>query len=282
MKPEHIAQAFTIHEGRKAAKTGRKLLDSAQTPEEQEVARAFKRVSIGTIALVLILVVGLLVLTPWSIAGLHMEEGISRLGTVQANGQEARYIKNEPVVCSLEALGLQNCGLQPGDKVILYFDTVTDEFIAAYPQVMVEQRGDFRLGILFAAMILMVVVILFYAIVICRYTPFGSAWYLYCKRKRHTEAEELPRRTRIAINAAATVIALAICWPGLVSIVENYRQLQQIGERARQIQELGAAVDHATDVLETLGQEVDASGAISDAADAASNIKEILDGIPGD
>lgn len=283
MKPEKAAQILTINEGRKAAKRGRELLASAQTPEEQAAARAYKRVTVGTIVIVLAFVLGLMILTPFCLTSLNLEEGPSRVGTVQSDGQ-IRYTDNVHVFLSQEELEAQDYGLQPGDKVVIYFDPVTDEPTSAYPYALYEHHTNTRLGILLGYVVLMVVAILVYAIVICRYTSFGSAWYLYCKKQRQAEAEEIPLRAKIVIYAIATVIALVVCWPQLESIIENVREDRRIGALSQQIQDAQAAAEQAEDLAEnlaTVGQNDEIQEAVSDAGSAAENIRDILDAING-
>lgn len=200
MKPENVAQVLTINEGRKAMKKGKKLLSSAETPEEKAAARAYKRVSIGTVVLVLALVVGLAILMPICMTSLQMEDGPSRMGTVQSDGQ-IRYTDGVHIFLPQEELEVQDYGLQPGDDVMVYFDPVTEEPTSAYPYALFEEHMNDRISIMLGYMVLMVVILLVYAIVICRYTPFGSAWYLYCRQQRKAEAEDIPLRAKIVIYA---------------------------------------------------------------------------------
>lgn len=283
MKPENVAQVLTINEGRKAMKKGKKLLSSAETPEEKAAARAYKRVSIGTVVLVLALVVGLAILMPICMTSLQMEDGPSRMGTVQSDGQ-IRYTDGVHIFLPQEELEVQDYGLQPGDDVMVYFDPVTEEPTSAYPYALFEEHMNDRISIMLGYMVLMVVILLVYAIVICRYTPFGSAWYLYCRQQRKAEAEDIPLRAKIVIYAIATVIALAVCWPQIMGIVENIQESQRIGAMAEQIRDAQAAADQAAGMAEnlaTVGQNGEVQEAVSNAESAAGNIKDILDSING-
>lgn len=279
MKPETVAQLMNIRQGQKAIKTGQELCRSAQTPEEIEAARAYKRVVTGTIVLVLALVVVLGILTPICMSHLELEEGISRIGVVQED-YSVRYIDNVAVYISLEELEAQDYGLRPGDKVKIYFSLGTEEPTSGYPYDIFEAHQSTSIGILLGSVALMIVVLLVYAIVICRYTPFGSAWYRYCRKQQEKE-EDIPLRAKIVIYAVSAAITLVICWPSIQSIVENVTKGNELRDSIQSAQE---AADEASDMaedLETVGQNSDVQDAVSDAGEAAGNIGSILDDLNG-
>lgn len=257
-------------------------LASAETPEEKAAAQAYKRVTAGTVVLAIMLVLGLAVLTP--LCMIPLEEGTARTGTVQADGQ-VRYTDNVHRYVTLEQLGLHACGLQAGDRVRIYFDTVTGEITAAYTEAYAEQYTNTRLSFLLGYMVFMAAALLIYAIVICRYTRFGSAWYLYVKRQRKKDAGDIPLGARIVIYAVSAVIAVLLCWPSLQNILENVRQMQRIGAMQEQIRSAQQAAEDASNMaqaLETVGQGGEASEAIEEAGSAADHIWEILDALNGD
>ncbi|MBP3673413.1 MAG: hypothetical protein J6J18_06245 [Oscillospiraceae bacterium] len=284
MKPETVAQLLTINSGRKALKTGADLMKSAQTPEELAAARAYKRIMVGTVVLVLMLVLGLAILTPLCLTSLELEKGDHRIGTVQEDGQ-VRYTKNVHVFLSQEELGVQDYGLQPGDKVVVYFDTVTEEVTAGYPYALFERHTNIRLGIMVGYMVLMVVILVVYAAVICPFTPFGSAWYVYRRKQKKPEAEQIPLRARIVIYAISAVIAIAVCWPQIEDLVGEIQQMRKIGavqELIRSGQEAAENAANMAEALETIGQDAQTSEALEDAQRAASLIGEILDSMNED
>ena len=276
MKPETVAQLLTINEGRKAMKTGKELLRSAETEEEKAAAQAYKRVTYGTIILVLAMVLVLMIVTPMCIIPLELEEGLSRIGTLQDDGQ-VRYTDNVHVYISLEELEAQDYGLQPGDKVKIYFDPVTEEPTSGYPYAVFEEHMNIRLGVLLGSVVVIIVVLLVYAIVICRYTSFGSAWYRYQRKQQEKEEEDIPLRAKIVIYAISVVIALVICWPSIQGIVENITKGNELRDMVQSAQEAGDKASEMADGIETVGQDSDVQDAVSDAGDAAGNIGDILD-----
>lgn len=279
MKPETIAQLLSILRGQKAIKYGQELCRSAQTPEEVAAARAYKRVMTGSIVLVLVLVVILGILTPICLTSLEMEKGISRIGVVQED-YSVRYINNVYVYISLEELEAENYGLQPGDKVKIYFSLGTEEPTSGYPYDVFEAHQNTRIGILLGTMVLMIVVLLVYGIVICRYTSFGSAWYRYCRKQQEKE-EDIPLRAKIVIYAVSTVIALVICWPSIKSIVANITKGDELRSSIQAAQEAAGTASDMVENLETVGQNSDVEDAVSDAGEAAGNIGSILDDLNG-
>lgn len=264
---------ISFHAGERSLKTEKDL-----TLEKEAALRACKRVMTGTVVLVLILILGLAIMTPMCLRALELEDGPSRTGTVQEDGQ-VRYIKNTQILVSLEELEAQNYGLQPGDKVVVYFDPVTDEVTSGYPYVLFEHHTNMRLGIMLGFVVLMVVVVLVYALVICRCTPFGSAWYVYRSKRKAQETQEIPLRARIVIWAVSTAIAIALCWPQIQNIWDNVQQMQRIKGVQELIQSGQAAADAAADMagaLETVGQSIDTGDALENAENAVDLIGEIL------
>lgn len=279
MKPETVAQLLTIHNGQKAVKAGAELMRSAQTPEEVAAARAYKRIMVGTVVLILVLVVGLAILMPLCLTSLELEKGDSRIGTVQADGQ-VRYTKNVHVFVSQEELELEHYGLQPGDRVVIYFDSVTEEITSGYPYALFERHTNIRLGLMVGYMVLMVVILLLYILVVCPLTPFGSAWFDYRKKQKKPEAEQIPLRAKIVIYAISAVIAIVICWPQISNLAEEIGQMRRIGAVQQLIQDgqdAAASAENMAQALETVGQNDETGDALEEAENAAKLIGEILD-----
>lgn len=260
------------------------LIKSAKTPEEKAAARAFKRILAGTLTLILALVLGLMVLMPMCLTQLELEDGPSRTGTVQADGQ-IRYTDNVHIFLSQEELEAETYGLQPGDKVVIYFDAATGEPTSGYPSAVFDQHQNTRLGILMGFVVVMAVLLLMYALVICRCTPFGSAWYQYQRKQREKDDSDIPLRAKLVIYAVSAVIAIAVCWPQIRNLADQFQKMQRIEAVQELIQSGQAAADQAeamADALETVGQSGGAENAVSDAEDAAEAIREILDSLNGE
>lgn len=271
MKIQTVARLLTIARGAKANKNGKQLCASAQTPEEKAAAAAYRRVSIGNVVLVLALVAGLVITAIWALTTM---EPTGRIGTVQDDGQ-IRYIQNTPQLISQEELDLRQWNLQPGDEVYIYTDSVTDEVTGGTPCAVVEYRNNIRLGVLLGFAVFMAVALLVYALVICRFTAFGSAWYRYCLKQEKEETEDIPPRVNLVINIAALAIALLLCWPQIVGIVENIRELENVGAMSDAIHSSREEAQSMIDGLDNI--EITDPGALEDVNDAAEKIGEILD-----
>lgn len=269
MRIETVAQLLTIARGAGYIKKGKLLCKTARTPEEKAAAAAFKRVLTGTIVLVAVLIMGLAIVMSWSILNL---ESTGRIGTVQSDGQ-IRYIHNTPQYISQEELNLQQWNLQPGDEVYIYTDSVTDEVTGGMPCAVVEYRNNTRFGIMLGYIILMIVVLPVFALVICRLTVFGSAWYQYCLKQEKEDAEEIPPRVKLIINVIALGIAVLMCWSEITDLVHNIQKLQDVGAMAEAVQTAREEAQGYIDALEDLDVTVD----VEDAADAADKIGDILD-----
>lgn len=262
-------------EGIRAMNIGKKLSKSAATPEEIAAAKAYKRVTWGTVILVLFFVVAVLISTFWALSAEDSLGSVRRTGTVQQDGI-VRYIHNDAHYLTLEEIGLKDAGLQPGDKVTLGFDH-KDNLISAVPTAIRQAEQDLRFGILVGVMILMVVVLLVYALVICRYTAFGSAWYRYLRKLKQKEEQELPLKTRIVIYAISTVIALIICAPQISDIVGNIQKMQRIEQFGKMIDSAEDAAQKAQDITDKLDDITVDPDVLKDAADASQTIRDILE-----
>lgn len=262
-------------EGIRAMNVGRKLSKNASTPEEIAVAKAYKRVTWGTVILVLFFAAVLFATVFWALSAHDGTGNIHRTGTVQEDGT-VRYVHNEYRYLTLDELGLADAGLQPKDKVTLGFDH-RDELIYAAPASVYQAEQDLRLSVMLSVMILMVVVLLVYALVICRYTSFGSAWYGYMRQLKKKEDKDLPLKTKIVIYAIATVIALVICAPQIAEIVGNIRHMQQIEQFGNLINSVEDAAQKSEDVSDKLDDITVSPDALQDAADASQTIRDILE-----
>ena len=263
-------------EGIRAMNLGRKLAKTASTPEEIAAGKAYKRVLWGTVILVLLFVAALTASMFWACSQEDSFGSIHRTGTVQKDGT-VRYVQNDAHYLTLEELGLREAGLQPGDKVSLGFNN-QDELISAMPKATRQAEQDLRWGVVIGVMILMIVALLIYALVICRYTPFGNAWYQYLRKQKQKE-KDIPLKVKIVIYAVAAVIAFIICAPQISNIVWNIQQMQRIEENRKFFQSVQDAADRAQDLSDKLGQMENVAipqDSIDDVKDATDTIKEIL------
>ena len=97
-----------------------------------------------------------------------------------------RYVQNVNKYATAEELGLADFELKSGDKILLFFDK-DDNIKAAYPRDFYESYSENRVLIIVWTALLGIGVLLVYAFVICRVTPFGRPWYLYCKKLKLPE-----------------------------------------------------------------------------------------------
>lgn len=262
-------------DGIRAMREGHKLTKTAQTPEELAAAKAYRRVMWGTVILVLFFVAVLFVTIFWAFSAHDGTGSTHRTGTVQEDGT-VRYIQNDYHYLTLEELGLADAGLQTKDKVTLGFDH-KDKLVYAAPAAVYQAEQDLRFGVVIGIMILMIVTLLFYAIVICRFTSFGSAWYRYIRMLKQKEEQELPLKVKIVIYAISTVIALIICAPQIADIVENIQHMQRIEQFSSFLDSARDAADKASDISENLENITVNPDALQDVKDATDKINDILD-----
>ena len=273
MKFSSLTHLMSAGVGIKYVYLGHKLCKTAETPEEKAAAAAFRRTQIGTYVLVSILFPIMAVFVVWAVMGL--ESSPKRIGTVQADGQ-IRYIHNTPRFISQEALGVEQWELEPGEKVYVYADSVTDEVTYGLPVRVVEERDNLRFGILFGWMGFTIVALLFYALVICRLTSFGRAWAEYCAALTQQEQEPFTPRQNLVINVVAAVLAVVILSPQIMGIIGNIQHMKEINERSELIASAGEAAEKASEMIEEL-DNMDITVDVQDAEDAANEIRDIVD-----
>lgn len=264
--------------GSEVMEAGRELCRTASNPEEKKAAAAFQRVFYGTVILAVLLVIALLVVM--FLNNPFLASGDRRYGTVQSDGS-IRYVQNVNKYASAEELGLSEFELKSGDRVIIFFDK-DDNIKAAYPKDFYESYTENRVMIIVRTALLGLTVLLVYAFVICRVTPFGRPWYLYCREIKLLGQPKLSKAQNAVIYAVSVVAALAICAPQIMKISNEIRRLQQINEFGAKIKAVQQAADKAgeiTDKLDSVSENLAENSALEDAKSAAEKINEIKDSL---
>lgn len=169
--------------GNEVVQAGKLLCQTASTPEQKKIAAAFRRVYYGTIVFVVLIAVTLLAVM--FLNNPFLASGDKRYGTVQSDGT-IRYVQNVNKYASVEQLGLSGFELKKGDKIIIFFDK-DDNIKAAYPRDFYESYSETRVLTIVWTALAGLLLLLIYAFVICRVTPFGRPWYLYCKKLKLPE-----------------------------------------------------------------------------------------------
>lgn len=260
--------------GNEVMEAGRELCRTASTPEEKKTAAAFRRVFYGTVILAVLLAVALLVVM--FLNNPFLASGDKRYGTVQSDGS-IRYVQNVNKYATAEQLGLSDFELKSGDKIIIFFDK-DDNIKAAYPKDFYESYTENRVMIIVWTALLGLTVLLVYAFVICRVTPFGRAWYLYCREKKSLGQPKLSKAQNAVIYAVSVIAALAICAPQIMKISDEIRRLREINEFGAKIKAVQQAADKAgeiTDKLNGVSENLAENSALEDAKSAAEKINEI-------
>ncbi|MBQ4165673.1 MAG: hypothetical protein IJD85_05055 [Oscillospiraceae bacterium] len=261
-------------------KKGMKLGFEAHTAEEIAAAKAFKRVFTGVIIITVLYVVGLVAMFLCNIP--FLDSGTRRNGTVQQNGS-VKYVQNTEKFVSQESLGLSEVELSEGDKIIIFFDK-DDNINSAYPKAYYDSYTETRVFAILGYALIGITVILIYALIICRLTPFGSAWCEYL-RKNSENTQELPLRRRVIINIVSVAVAVLICMPQLIGIIENARRMEEINEFGKTIKQAQQAADYAervTENLEGLDEKLDSNSGLDNANEASDRIHDIMAGLKKD
>lgn len=263
-----------IMNGRRVTAAGKALCETAASPEERKIAAAFRRVYFGTIALCVMLIAALAAVI--ILNNPFLDSGTKRVGTVQDGGRIS-YVQGEKKLVSANRLGLEDCELKSGDKVVIFFDK-NDEIKSAYPRDFYDRYTETRvLTIVFAAL-LGITVLLLYAFVICRLTPFGRAWYLYCRELKNYGNPELSKGKKALIYAAAGVVALALLYPQITVLVGEIREMREIEEFGNRIKSVGEAAERAQEIsanLDGLNENLSDNSGLDKAKSAAEKISEI-------
>ena len=253
---------------------GRELCRTASAPEEKKTAAAFRRVFYGTVILAVSIVAALLIVM--ILNNPFLASGDRRNGTVQSDGS-IRYVQNVNKYATAEELGLADFELKSGDRIIIFFDK-DDNIKAAYPKDFYESYTENRVMIIVMTALLGLTVLLIYAFVICRVTPFGRPWYLYCREKKSLGQPKLSKAQNAVIYAVSVMAALAICAPQIMKISDEIRRLREINEFGAKIKAVRQAADKAgeiTDKLTGAAENLGENGALEDAKSAAEKINEI-------
>ena len=263
-----------VMSGNEVMNAGRELCRTASTPEEKKTAAAFRRVFYGTVIIAVSIVAALLIVM--FLNNPFLASGDRRNGTVQSDGS-IRYVQNVNKYATAEELGLADFELKSGDRVIIFFDK-DDNIKAAYPKDFYESYTENRVMIIVMTALLGLTVLLIYAFVICRVTPFGRPWYLYCREKKSLGQPKLSKAQNAVIYAVSVVAALAICAPQIVKISDEIRRLREINEFGAKIKAVRQAADKAgeiTDKLTVASGNLGENSALEDAKSAAEKINEI-------
>ncbi|MBQ8515701.1 MAG: hypothetical protein IJ496_09925 [Ruminococcus sp.] len=263
---------------------GRRLAAEAVTEKEKAAARAYKRILTGTIILVTLMCVALISCTV--LLFLNLEDGIRRYGTVQEDGVTVQYVQGTIQTAALETLGLESYEMASGDRVVLFFDSVEDTLLAAYPKEIYDQKMEIPVCILGFSMLFFITLLLFYALYICRYTDYGRDWYLYLRSLYGSEQKpEYTRRQKVILYAVTILFAALLLWPQLMNLCENAKNLYKVhtfGQllsdgkvNAAQASEMQSALDEMQSEIESENGAV--QDALQEADDASEKIQDILD-----
>lgn len=263
-----------VMSGNEAMNAGRELCRTASAPEEKKTAAAFRRVFYGTVILAVSIVAALLIVM--ILNNPFLASGDRRNGTVQSDGS-IRYVQNVNKYATAEELGLADFELKSGDRVIIFFDK-DDNIKAAYPKDFYESYTENRVMIIVRTALLGLTALLIYAFVICRVTPFGRPWYLYCREKKSLGQPKLSKAQNAVIYAVSVIAALAICAPQIMKISDEIRRLREINEFGAKIKAVQQAAEKAGEITENLNSAAENLGensALEDAKSAAEKINEI-------
>lgn len=276
---DHIRLIFCVF-SISAIKQGKQLEATAQTADEIAAAKAFRRVFYGTIAIVTAYVIGLLAVFFFNMP--FLGSGDKRYGTVQEDGS-VRYIQDVEKYASQESLGLSEFQLSAGDRVIIFFDK-NDTISEAYPKEYHDSYTETRLFAILGSALLGLTLILIYALIICRLTPFGSAWYRYLKKITAGQEVNTSPKANALIYVVSLLVALVICLPQIVGILNNLKRMAEINEFGQTIKNAQQAADDAEsmiDNLDDLDEKLESNSGIDAAQSASDKIHDIMAGLKG-
>lgn len=268
-----VSMLVNAKQGEKALRAGRALMHKEnKTPFEAESAKAYRRTLIGTLILVALMVV----VTVYVVFAFLPDMGtnVTRTGRVE-NGM-IRYIHNDVTYADPQELGLSAFDLSENQKITLFFDSVTDEITEAYPTEYVQRYQNTGIAIILGNMVAWIVILLIYALVVCRLTPFGRAWTEYCIKQKAKEPK-LSRKANLALSGIALVIALVIALPQLTELFGHMQRMRDIDRQRSIIQQGLAAGEAAGEMIENLENMQPAEADIQDVNDAAERIRQLLD-----
>lgn len=262
------------------SQAGRELCRNASSEEEIRAANAYRRVFAGTIVLAVGFAVALIAVMLLNMP--FLDSGTTRYGTVQSDGS-IRYVQNDIKYASAEELGLSDFAPESGDRVVIFFDG-SDNIKSAYPKEYYDEYTKSRLMLILMTALLGITVLIVYALVICRVTPFGRDWYLYCRKIRELGEPKLSKKQNVAIYAVSLVVSLIVCAPQIANLVGEIQRMQEIEAFGRTISDAREAAGRAqemTDKLDGLNSRLSSDSALEDAKNAADNVREIADSLNG-
>lgn len=235
----------TTRVGFKSLRRGLQLLEKEnKTAEETAAAGAFRRIMTGILILVAAMFTSLCIVLVWFDPVLN--GGSRRYGTV-VKSHKVRYVEETNQYAGFGDLGLEGYALEEGDRVILFFNSRTDEFEAAYPQDWYDQYTETRVGIIIGTVMMWITLLLLYA-VICRITPFGMAWFQYSRSslqlKKESPADMTPG-ARAAAYVFIVIMMLITCWPQFAGLMENLAEMREIGAFGEILPELTKETENA-------------------------------------
>lgn len=253
---------------------GKLLCETASSPEERKIAAAFRRVYFGTIILAALVFAALIAVTIMN--NPFLDSGTKRYGTVHSDGKIG-YVQGENRLVSAEKLGLSDYELKSGDRVIIFFDK-DDNIKSAYPRDFYDKYTENRvLTIVFAAL-LGITALMIYAFVICRLTPFGRPWYLYCRKIRNLAMPEISRKKKAVIYAIAAVVTIAFSAPQIAAFyaeIREMREIEEFGQRIKSVREAAEKAEKISDNLNSLNDKLSDNSALDKAKSAAEKINDI-------
>lgn len=168
----------TVNAGKyfRVLRIGKYLLNKKdKTEEEFKAAESFSKVfKISNLFGVVVGIIAIIMaINTMAIA----KEGVKRNGTFE-DGQ-VRYAKGTMQYVSPDIIGLGGYVLIEGEKVVLYFDSVTDALIGALPVKVIEKEIKDKM----ISLSIVFIVLIFSAIVLSKLlhnTAIGKPFYDWC------------------------------------------------------------------------------------------------------
>ncbi|MGN0386428.1 MAG: hypothetical protein ACI4EX_11175 [Lachnospiraceae bacterium] len=157
-----------------------------KTEEEKRAAKSFLHFFVMTIIISFLVVVGMAVgvlVSQMNNMG-NGFNGVKRDGTVK--GDSVRYVQNTLQYVSIKELGLEEDGLEEGDRVVLFFDHVNDNIIGAVSGKEYQQNEYKSIWMLLGSMGAGVLILIFWGLA-GRYTcgkEFSIFYPMYQKRQK--------------------------------------------------------------------------------------------------
>ncbi|MCM1047680.1 MAG: hypothetical protein NC433_04565 [Clostridiales bacterium] len=199
------------------------------TPAEKNAIKAFNRIIIGTLILCFIMVIALIITMSVPLfTGSISARGDRRYGTVQDDGR-IHYTQGTHQYATQEELGLEQYQLTQGDKVVLFFDSVTEELISAYPEnISTASENKWAISLL-SVLVISIIILIFYAMFICRATSWGSPLYQWLNtqprwlevKNGNKDWQQMPLWLKLVVAVLVLILASIILAPQLMEIIEK-------------------------------------------------------------